>query len=97
MCSSENNIAGEKMLKQPRPTLKRPLTHLDIDHVLCFSCGACVAVCPPDALFLQDLVLTVDHSRCTRCDRCVAMCPVQALALLPEPISEEEALHEAQL
>lgn len=61
-----------------------PRTRLVIDHDLCFSCGACVAVCPPDSLFLRDLVLTVDHATCTRCDRCVAVCPVHALALIPE-------------
>jgi NAD-dependent dihydropyrimidine dehydrogenase PreA subunit len=56
---------------------------LDIDHDRCYSCGACVAVCPPDSLFLLDLHLTVDHNTCTRCDRCVAMCPVHALSLNP--------------
>jgi MinD superfamily P-loop ATPase len=58
-------------------------TKLEIDHDKCYSCGACVAVCPPDALFLHDYTLTVEDHLCTRCDRCVAICPVHALELLP--------------
>lgn len=65
-------------------------THLAIDHKLCLSCGACVAVCPPDSLFLQDIHLTVDHTTCTRCDRCVTMCPVHALALVPRGVTDHE-------
>ncbi|CAG1772908.1 2-oxoglutarate ferredoxin oxidoreductase subunit delta [uncultured bacterium] len=59
------------------------VTRLDIDHDKCYSCGACVAVCPPDSLFLSKLTLQVDDTTCTRCNRCVAMCPVHALALTP--------------
>ncbi len=69
-------------LRSPR-TGTKPNLLLHIDADLCYSCGACVAVCPPDALFLRDLRLTVDQQTCTACDRCVAMCPVHALALLP--------------
>lgn len=66
---------------------------LVIDYDLCFSCGACVAVCPPDSLFLLDIHLTVDHNTCTRCDRCVAMCPVHALSLVPgEPLHHENGV-----
>ncbi len=63
---------------QPPP---HPGTQLRIDDNLCHSCGACVAVCPPDCLFLNGLTLTVDQEACTACGRCVMICPVQALAL----------------
>jgi MinD superfamily P-loop ATPase len=67
-----------RLRDQPPP--RRDLL-LNIDHNLCHSCGACVAVCPPDCLFLAGLTLTVDQSTCTACNRCVAICPVKALAL----------------
>lgn len=69
-----------------------PDTRLVIDQDLCYSCGACVAVCPPDSLFLVDIHLTVDHNTCTRCDRCVAICPVHALALVAEEAEHETSL-----
>lgn len=62
---------------------KKPKLLLLINQDLCYSCGACVAVCPPDALFLRDIRLTVNQDACTSCERCVAMCPVHALSLVP--------------
>ena len=55
-------------------------TQLVIDHDMCHRCGACVAICPPNALFLRDH-LTVDLETCTLCERCVKACPVHALSL----------------
>lgn len=73
------------MLKRLRPARGRVQAHaqrIAIDDSLCHSCGACVAVCPPDALFLQDMHLRVDDAVCTRCDRCTGMCPVHALTMV---------------
>ena len=53
-----------------------------VDRNLCYYCGACVAVCPPDSIFLENAYLKIDHETCTRCERCVAMCPVHALSIL---------------
>ncbi|NUQ07076.1 MAG: 4Fe-4S binding protein [Anaerolineae bacterium] len=64
-------------------TRDRPTLLLRVDEALCLACGACVAVCPPNALFLRGLRLTVDQAQCTDCERCAAMCPVQALSLIP--------------
>ena len=65
-----------------RRRAKRPATQLVIHHEKCHSCGACVAVCPPDSLFLLDYHLTVNQETCTSCERCVKLCPVQALSLV---------------
>lgn len=53
-----------------------------VDHRLCFFCGACVAVCPPDAIFLETAFLKIDDQTCTMCERCVNMCPVHALSIV---------------
>lgn len=55
--------------------------HVIVDHGVCFYCGACVAVCPPDSLFLSNGLLSIDDETCTRCERCVKMCPVHALSI----------------
>ncbi len=76
------------MFRRFRPGADRPAAAalatvlLDIDHSLCHSCGACVAVCPPVCLHLIGLTLTVNQDACTACNRCVLVCPVQALALI---------------
>lgn len=53
-----------------------------VDHNLCFFCGACVAVCPPDAIFLETAFLKINNQTCTLCERCVNMCPVHALSMI---------------
>lgn len=55
--------------------------HVVVDYNLCYSCGACVAVCPPDSIYLDNLLLTIDNETCTRCERCTVMCPVHALTM----------------
>ncbi|CAG1008162.1 MAG: 4Fe-4S binding protein [Anaerolinea sp.] len=67
---------------------------VDVDRNLCYYCGACVAVCPPDSIFLENSHLKVDHQTCTRCERCIAMCPVHALSKAP---LTPEVSHEVKL
>ncbi len=53
---------------------------LTVDYDLCHYCGACVAVCPADALFLTDTRLEVKDA-CTGCGQCAKVCPMQALSV----------------
>ena len=45
----------------------------------CCYCGACVGVCPRDALELREISIFVDKNRCNYCGICVKFCPVGAL------------------
>jgi ferredoxin len=58
-----------------------PLLKVAVDEQICHHCGACVAVCPPDAIFLETSFLRIDQETCTSCERCVKMCPVHALSM----------------
>ena len=49
------------------------------DTALCQVCGACIGVCPVDAVGMGQHEVAVDHARCILCDACVAVCPVAAL------------------
>ncbi|MBS3815436.1 MAG: 4Fe-4S binding protein [Hadesarchaea archaeon] len=52
--------------------------HLDEDS--CIECGACVSICPTDALKLDDdFSLILDEDKCVYCKACVPACPVRAL------------------
>jgi ferredoxin len=62
-------------------TREQPQETIAVRYELCFACGACVAVCPTDALFLADTHLEVKDA-CTGCGRCAKICPVQALSLV---------------
>jgi electron transfer flavoprotein alpha subunit/NAD-dependent dihydropyrimidine dehydrogenase PreA subunit len=53
---------------------------LIIDSELCIGCGKCVAICPFNALHLEDGIAVVNEA-CTACGACLEICPVEALAL----------------
>ena len=44
----------------------------------CTGCGACVAVCPEDAVRIEEGVAVTDRERCSACGACVSTCPVDA-------------------
>ncbi len=44
----------------------------------CTACGACVDVCPVDAIKVGD-VAVIDAETCTDCGACVDECPVDAI------------------
>ncbi|MBU0497473.1 MAG: 4Fe-4S binding protein [Candidatus Thermoplasmatota archaeon] len=51
-----------------------------IDKKTCTACGACVEVCPVDAISLKEKA-EVDEDTCIDCGACVDECPVEAISL----------------
>lgn len=51
-----------------------------IDKEKCTACGACVDICPVDALKIEDKAV-VDEDTCIDCGTCVDECPVEAISL----------------
>ncbi|MDF7801182.1 4Fe-4S binding protein [Pontiellaceae bacterium B1224] len=48
----------------------------------CTGCGACVDVCPEEAIRIGgDGKAVVDPAKCTECGLCVDACPVEAIAI----------------
>ncbi len=56
-----------------------PQNDIKVDHGLCCNCGACVSVCPKDALFLDDTYLLISRKHCIKCGLCIRECPVGAI------------------
>jgi len=55
-----------------------------IDREVCNTCGACVGVCPVNALTLEKNRLIIDRDKCTNCGACEKICPVAAIKLKEE-------------
>ena len=52
-----------------------------VDEDLCYGCGACIALCPTNALDLVNRLAIVEQSDCTLCEHCIPSCPVFALSI----------------
>ena len=50
-----------------------------VDVARCTGCGACVEVCPVEAIALVDGKARVDEETCTGCQACVNRCPEGAI------------------
>ena len=74
---------GTEFLVEQGVRLQPLLQDIRKDDSSCVDCGACVGVCPSDALVLERPVLTVilDPEKCVACGECVTACPVRAMAL----------------
>lgn len=46
---------------------------------LCNGCGACVPICPTNAISMQDGKAKIDPFQCTGCGACIPVCPQEAI------------------
>ena len=53
-----------------------------VDEDLCYGCGACIALCPTNALDLVNRLAVVEQSDCTLCEHCIPSRPVFALRIV---------------
>ncbi|EFQ24423.1 electron transport complex, RnfABCDGE type, B subunit [Aminomonas paucivorans DSM 12260] len=49
----------------------------------CLGLGTCVAVCPFDAIHIENSVARVDEAKCVGCGACVTLCPKGLIELVP--------------
>ncbi|GAG18449.1 unnamed protein product, partial [marine sediment metagenome] len=62
-------------------TTSRPVA---VDDKRCFDCGACVSLCPVNAIELtEDFSVVFDAEKCigTYCSLCIDSCPARAITL----------------
>jgi heterodisulfide reductase subunit A-like polyferredoxin len=59
-----------------------------IDKDTCTGCGACLEVCPPLAIDLEDQKAVIEVEFCEECGFCAAECPADAIAI-PYPTGEQ--------
>jgi len=53
---------------------------MKVESDLCIRCGACVSVCPLDAIEATDGYVR-PNERCNDCGICVRICPMGAMAV----------------
>ncbi|MEM0140234.1 MAG: 4Fe-4S binding protein [Ferroplasma sp.] len=55
-------------------------SQMDVDRSLCDYCGACVGMCPTDAIKLDETVIAINEDKCIKCEFCVIGCPTGAIS-----------------
>ena len=59
------------------------MDHIHKDEEKCWSCGACVSVCPTKSIVVDDdYKVVVNYSSCIACGSCIDACSVKALRLV---------------
>ncbi len=53
---------------------------IEIADNKCDFCGACVSICPPDCIELEEANIRIDDETCIDCDLCVYVCPLEVLS-----------------
>ena len=61
----------------------------DIDVSSCTGCGACLNICPSNAIFFDEhkygfAVPVVDIGKCTNCGKCKKVCPTLNIKFNPK-------------
>jgi len=53
------------------------------NDIKCTHCGACIAVCPTDALFVDrdSMEVGFNNEECVACELCVKVCPPRAMEI----------------
>jgi len=60
---------------------------IEVDSERCFDCGACLSLCPVNAIaFKEDFSVVFDEKKCigSPCGACVDACPARAIRLVEQ-------------
>ncbi len=79
----KNVTAGLRYLREHGVKVKSVSQEVRRKDDICFQCGACTAICPTNALYLDQETFEVkfDPELCKGCEFCIAICPVRAMEL----------------
>jgi Na+-translocating ferredoxin:NAD+ oxidoreductase RNF subunit RnfB len=67
---------------------------IEIDSEKCVSCGACITLCPVEAIAMdEDAAVVFDKEKClgSTCSACVDACPARAIKSVKQNSSEVAA------
>ncbi len=79
----QNYADGLKYLNSIGVTIQPLSQDITRDDQRCTHCGACVTICPTDALYLDKKTMNVifDPEKCIACELCIKACPPRAMKI----------------
>ncbi len=73
---------GLKYLKDQGVSIQPLSKDIKVNWDKCTQCGACVSICPTDALYIKDrktMEVAFDPEKCIACELCIRPCPPRAI------------------
>jgi ferredoxin len=73
---------GIKYLKEQGVSVEPLSKEIKVNWDKCSQCGACVSICPTDALYVKDrktMEVAFDPEKCIACELCIRPCPPRAI------------------
>jgi L-aspartate semialdehyde sulfurtransferase ferredoxin len=82
--SGENKMIedGIKYLKEQGVKIQPLSKDIKVNWDKCTQCGACVSICPTEALFIKDrktMQVEFNPEKCIACELCIRPCPPRAI------------------
>ncbi len=76
---------GVAYLREAGVDVQKAEREIKRDTRRCTHCGACTAVCPTGALFVDRPEMSVgfEQSQCSLCEMCITACPTRAMWVRP--------------
>jgi len=76
---------GVNYLKSQGVRVQNADQEIKREKAKCTHCGACTAVCPTGALFIQrpEMSVDFDQRKCSLCELCITACPSRAMSVRP--------------
>lgn len=63
-----------------------------VDEKKCIACGACISICPVDAIKFVNGKAYINPKKCIKCNSCAQFCPVVAIDINTEdPITTDNS------
>ena len=83
--SKKNYREGVEYLKRQGVSVQKAGQEVKRIKKKCTHCGACTAVCPTGALFIQrpEMAVGFNQEKCSVCELCVTACPSRAMEIRP--------------
>lgn len=83
--SRKNFKDGVNYLRSQGVNVKNASQDMKRNNKKCIHCGACIAVCPTGALFIQrpEMSVLFDQQKCSVCELCIPACLTRAMEVRP--------------
>ena len=83
--SKKNFKEGVKYLKAQGVKVQNASQEVKRENKTCTHCGACTAVCPTGALYIQrpEMNVVFEQNKCSVCELCIPACPTRAMEVRP--------------